>query len=74
MYACYYAIIAGRKRWARDASSRALVACALAVYLAVSFSLPNLGSIYRYRIAGNILLLPVAIALHTRVARAGCMI
>jgi len=66
MYVCYYVIVAGRRRWAGDASSGALIAYAFAVYLAVSFSLPNLGSIYRYRIAGNVLLLPVAIAVLVR--------
>jgi len=62
MYVCYYVIVARRKHWVRNVSSTATVACALAVFAAVSLSVPNVGTMYRYRLAGNILILPVAIA------------
>lgn len=53
-------LLAKRRLWQGDPVAGALFAFAVSIALAVSFSLPNLGSIHRYRVAGMVMILPVA--------------
>lgn len=53
-------LVLRRHVWRDDATANALISYAAAIALAVSFSLPNLGSIHRYRVSAAVMILPVA--------------
>ena len=61
--ALWYLFIAGmlaRKRvWMDNSVSKSLIIWALSIALAVSFSLPNLGSIHRYRVSATVVVIPL---------------
>ncbi|TFE04136.1 hypothetical protein [Jeotgalibacillus salarius] len=59
LYCIYYLIWKNRKEIIQSQSGKLIVWYSLSLYLAVSFSLPNIGSIYRYRLAAVALLLPL---------------
>lgn len=60
-YIIYYSIWKNRKIVLKGHSGKILLLYAFSIFIAVSFSLPNIGSIYRYRFAALILLLPLTL-------------
>lgn len=59
-YFIYYSIWKKRTGVFSNPNGKALFLFAFSIFLAVSFSLPNIGSIYRYRLAALVLLMPLA--------------
>lgn len=60
-YALYFSMWRRRRELLAGSDSKILLLYALAIFLAVSFSLPNIGSIYRYRLAALAVLLPLVL-------------
>jgi hypothetical protein len=58
-YVLYYFIWKNHKIIISKNTGRVIMLYAFSIFIAVSFSLPNLGSIYRYRLAALTLLLPL---------------
>lgn len=60
MYILMVMMLLRRRVLRKNAVAKSLLMYAMAIALAVSFSLPNLGSIHRYRLSAGIMMLPVA--------------
>jgi len=58
-YILYYTIWKNRKEILANQYGKMILMYAGSIFLAVSFSLPNIGSIYRYRLAAMAILLPL---------------
>lgn len=58
-YILYYSIWKNRKFILKSNSGKIILLYSFSIFIAVSFSLPNIGSIYRYRLAALTLLLPL---------------
>ncbi|TDL32514.1 hypothetical protein E2R51_07435 [Jeotgalibacillus sp. S-D1] len=58
-YFLYYFIWKNRKEIFSSSTGKIIFFYASSIFLAVSFSLPNIGSIYRYRLAAMAILLPL---------------
>lgn len=60
-YVLYFSIWRSRRELLSGSDTKILLLYAFAIFLAVSFSLPNIGSIYRYRLAALAVLLPLVL-------------
>ena len=58
-YILYYFLWKNRKFILKSNSGKIILLYSFSIFIAVSFSLPNIGSIYRYRLAALTLLLPL---------------
>jgi hypothetical protein len=58
-YILYYFIWKNRKFILKSNTAKIILLYSFSIFIAVSFSLPNIGSIYRYRLAALTLLLPL---------------
>ena len=58
-YILYYFIWKNRKFILKSNTGKIILLSSFSIFIAVSFSLPNIGSIYRYRLAALTLLLPL---------------
>ncbi|MGD7043442.1 hypothetical protein [Jeotgalibacillus proteolyticus] len=58
-YVLYYYMWKNRKDIFKNHTGKMIFLYAFSIFIAVSFSLPNIGSIYRYRLAAMAMLLPL---------------